>query len=66
MESFASREEIASPHISPGTYCNAGSARVYCGALGRPPQRTVRYAYVALPSRALYPRASPTFRDDTW
>ena len=54
------------PHFSPAICCNAEYARVYCVSLGRPPQRTVRYASGVLPSHALYTQASQAFRGNTW
>jgi hypothetical protein len=54
------------PDFSPAICCNTEDARVCGVALTRPPQHTFRYACVVLPSRALHPLASSTFRDDTW
>ena len=54
------------PHFSPGICCNSEYTRIYCVALIRTPQRTVRHAFVGLTSRALYLQASSLFRDDTW
>ena len=46
-------DRSTSPHFSPVVCCSAGYIRHYCVALGRAPRRTVKYACVALPARAL-------------
>ena len=45
--------EFLNPHFSPVVCCSAGYIRHYCVALGRTPQRTVKYACGTLPARAL-------------
>ena len=49
--SFISRSDLR-PHFSPVVYCSAGSIRQDGAALDRAPQHTVKYACVALSSRA--------------
>ena len=41
------------PNFSRVFCCSAGSIRQGCVALGRAPRRTVKYASVSLPARAL-------------
>jgi hypothetical protein len=53
-----------SPRCSRTVCCDARYAHVYFVALGRLPQRAVRYASVRRPSHASYPRASPASDDD--
>jgi len=58
LELLKSVQLTSSPDFSQDTFCNTVSTYVFCVPLIRAPQRTVRYAYVALTSRALYPQAS--------
>jgi len=49
-------EDMLNPDISWDFYCGRAIGHVYCVALVRAPRHIVKYAFVALSARALYPR----------
>jgi len=54
------------PHFSPACCCESALPRVYCVALEKRAQRTVKYASARFPSRALYPHDISASRYTTW